>query len=310
MYNNLMLIDEKTYERIMRKRNELDKLRPFNKGVLLNLQESFRVSMIYNSNAIEGNSLTLSETKLVLEEGITIGGKSLKEHLEVTNHSKAIDFVDSLVHKPKIEAIDVLNLHAVILDRIDPDNAGYYRRCAVRISGTDYAPPNAAKVPQLMQEVYNLLNTHGEPIEISAKIHQKFVAIHPFIDGNGRTARLLMNLYLMRHGYPPVIILRAERKKYIRSIMEEQLTENEKQFVTFVAKAVERSLDIYLDSLGTEAKEYLSLSEAAKISRNRYSEEYLSLLARTGKIGAVKFGRDWKITKEALEEYEKEHQNK
>lgn len=305
-----MLIDEKIYERIIRKQNALDKLRPFNKGALLKLQESFRVSMTYNSNAIEGNSLSLSETKLVLEEGITIGGKSLKEHLEVTNHSKAIDFVEALVSKPKIEGIDVLNLHAIILDRIDPYNAGFYRKSAVRISGTDYTPPNAAKVPRLMEEVYSLLNAKGESIEIAAKIHQKFVAIHPFIDGNGRTARLLMNLYLMRHGYPPVIILRAERKKYIRSIMEEQLTGNEKQFIGFVAKAVERSMDIYLDSLGTEAKEYLSLSEAAKLSKNKYSEEYLSLLARTGKIGAIKFGRVWKITKEALEEYETEHQNK
>jgi len=300
-----MIINENTYGRIIKKRNELDKLRPFNKGALLKLQESFRVSMTYNSNAIEGNSLSLSETKLVLEEGITIGGKSLKEHLEVTNHNKAIDFVDSLIYKPKIEAIDVLNLHAIILDRIDSHNAGYYRRSAVRISGTDYTPPNAVKVPQLMEIVYHLLNTKGEGIEMAAKIHQKFVSIHPFIDGNGRTARLLMNLYLMRHGYLPIIILRAERKKYIRSIMEEQLIGSEKQFINFIAKAVERSLDIYLDSLGTKTREYLSLSEASKISKNKYSEEYLSLLARTGKIGAVKFGRNWKITKDELNDYEK-----
>jgi len=303
-----MAIDANIYKRILEKRNALDKLRPFNRGALAKLQETFRVDLTYNSNAIEGNSLSLSETKLVLEEGITIGGKSMREHLEVTNHSKAIDFVESLVNKPRIEEIDVLNLHAMILDRIDPENAGFYRRGAVRISGTSYTPPNPVKVPTLMQEVYALMNTKGgEPIETAAKIHQRFVDIHPFIDGNGRTARLLLNLYLMRNGYPPVIILRAERLKYIRTIMQSRAESDISPFANFVAKAVERSLDIYLDSLGTSAKEYLTLAEAAKLSKNGYSQEYLSLLARTGKIGAVKFGRNWKITKEALEEYESEN---
>jgi excisionase family DNA binding protein len=304
-----MLIEEKTYGRILKKRNELDALKPYDQGALHRLQETFRVELTYNSNAIEGNSLSLIETKLVLEEGMTIGGKSLKEHLEATNHSKAIDFIESLVKKTRIEEQDVLNVHATILDRIDPENAGFYRRGAVRISGTDYSPPNAVKVPKLMQEVYGLLNTKGgEPIETAAMIHQKFVDIHPFVDGNGRTARLLLNLYLMRNGYPPAILLRAERKKYIRTIMEGQIKRNYAPFVNFVAKAVERSLDIYLDAFGIGQKEYLTLAEAAKISRNGYSEEYLSLLARNGKIGAIKFGRNWKITREELEEYEREHE--
>lgn len=306
-----MAIEERTYERILRKREALDRLRPFDQGALHKLQETFRVDLTYNSNAIEGNSLSLSETKLVLEEGITIGGKSLKEHLEATNHSHAIDFVQSLVNKPEIKEIDVLNLHAIILDRIDPPNAGYYRRGTVRTSGTDYTPPNAVKVPERMEEVYRLLNVRvGEPIETAASIHQKFVDIHPFIDGNGRTARLLFNLYLMRNGYPPAIILQAERKKYIRTIMQARMENSITYFENFLAKAVERSLDIYLDALGTEAKEYLTLAEAAKISRNGYSEEYLSLLARNGKIGAIKFGRNWKITRDALEEYEQEQEKK
>ena len=306
-----MALDNAIYSRVLEKEKALGKLRPFNKGALARLQETFRVDLTYNSNAIEGNSLSLSETKLVLEEGLTIGGKSMKEHLEVTNHSKAIDFVESLVNKPVIEEIDVLNLHALILDRIDPQNAGFYRHGAVRISGTDYTPPNPAKVPALMQEVYALLKTKGgEPIEAAAKIHQRFVDIHPFIDGNGRTARLLLNLYLMRNGYPPVIILRAERQKYIRTIMQSRTENDIAPFANFVAKAVERSLDIYLDSLGENPGEYLDLSEAAKISKNGYSQEYLSLLARTGKIGAVRFGRNWKITKEALEEYENGHKEK
>ncbi len=303
-----MAIDKTVYDRILGKKEDLDKLRPFNKGALHKLQETFRVDMTYNSNAIEGNSLSLSETKLVIEEGITIGGKTLKEHLEATNHSKAIDFIESLIKKPKIEEIDVLNIHAIILDGIESQNAGFYRRGAVRISGTNYLPPNAMKVHELMKEVYLLLNLKGSVIEMASKIHQKFVDIHPFVDGNGRTARLLLNFYLMRNDYPPIIILKTERKKYISTIMQSRETNDIKFFANFIARAIERSLDIYLDSLGTEPKEYLTLEEAAKISKNNYSQEYLSLLARTGKIESIKFGRNWKITKKALKEYEKAHQ--
>lgn len=301
-----MLVDERLYGRIIRKKTELDGLRPFNKGALERLRESFRVEMTYNSNAIEGNTLTLGETKLVLEEGITVGGKSFREYMEATNHGKALEFVEGLVKKPKIGEMDVLNLHALILDRMDPENAGCYRRGAVRISGTDYTPPNAAKAPQLMKEVYAMLNEGGEPIEAAAKMHQRFVEIHPFIDGNGRTARLLLNLCLMRNGYPPAVLLKVDRKRYITSIMKAEKGDCA-PFVNLVAKAVERSLDIYLDALGKTQSTYMSLAEASRISKNKYSEEYLSLLARTGKIGAVKFGRNWKITKKELEIYENEH---
>lgn len=294
-----------TLERIRKKKKQLDALKPFDPGALKRLEESFNIELTYNSNAIEGNSLSLRETKLVVEEGLTIGGKTLREHLEATNHQKAIEFVKSLLKKQEIREIDVLELHALILDRIDPYNAGFYRKVGVRISGTDYTPPNFLKVPGLMMEVYKKLNEKkGEPIEQAALIHLLFVSIHPFIDGNGRTARLLTNLYLMRNSYPPIIYLRAERNKYIRSIMRAQLEKDPSEFINFTAKAVERSLDIYLDSLGAESHEYLSLAEAAKLSR--YSQDYLSLLARNGRIGAVKFGRNWKITREALEEYERE----
>jgi Fic family protein len=305
-----MLVDEKLYGRIIRKRKELEKFRPFDQTALHKLQETFRVDLTYNSNAIEGNSISLTETKLILEEGVAIGGKTLNEHLEVTNHSKAIDFIESLVSKNEISENDVLNVHAIILDRINPQNAGFYRIGGVRISGTEYSPPNAAKVPELMKEIYRVLNIKsGEAIETAAIIHQKFVDIHPFVDGNGRTARLLLNLYLMRNGYPPVILLKAERAKYIRTIMAGQLGNDYAPFANFVAKAVERSLEVYLDVFGIKQKEYLSLAEAAKISKNKYGAEYLSFLARTGKIGAIKFGRNWKITKEELEEYEN-HQHK
>ncbi|MFH1650123.1 MAG: Fic family protein [Candidatus Woesearchaeota archaeon] len=305
-----MAMEERLQNRILRKKKALDSLRPINKGALVKLQETFRIDLTYNSNAIEGNSLSLSETKIILEEGLTIGGKSMKEHLEATNHSQAINMVDSLVHKKTITELDVLNLHAIILDRIDPNNAGFYRHGAVRISGTTYSPPNPAKVPELMKEVYALLNTRGEPIEIAAQAHQRFVDIHPFIDGNGRTARLLLNLYLMRSGYPPVIILRAERVQYIRAIMQSRSENDILPFANFVARALERSLDIYINTLGDMPEEYMTLAEASRQSKNNYSAEYLGLLARRGLIGAVKFGRNWVLTMKELNEYEEEHKKK
>lgn len=301
-----MLINTETYARLSQKKQMFDKLRPFSKGALAKLKESIDVEMTYNSTNIEGNTLTLGETRLVLEEGITIGGKSLKEHLELTNHKKAIDFVESLVKKEKITPIDILNLHAIILDKIDPENAGFYRKCAVRISGTTYNPPSPNKVPELMREVHSLLNSKSdEPIETAAIIHLKFVDIHPFVDGNGRVARLLLNLYLMRNSYPPTIIQTVERKKYIQSIVAAQTKKDCSQFVNFVAKAVEHSLDVWLDCLGNNPKEYMTLAEAA--NHSRYSQEYLSLLARKGRIDAIKFGRNWKISKEALQAYEQTH---
>ena len=282
-----MAIDPAIYARILEKKSHLDRLRPFNRGALARLQETFRVDLTYNSNAIEGNSLSLSETKLVLEEGLTIGGKTMREHLEVTNHSRAMDFVESLVNKPAIEEIDVLNLHAMILDRIDPQNAGFYRHGAVRISGTDYVPSNPAKVPALMQEVYALLKTKGgEPIETAARIHQRFVDIHPFIDGNGRTARLFLNLHLMRNGYPPVIILRAERAKYIRTIMKSRTENNILPFADFAAKCVERSLDIYLVFLArtlANTLTFLKRQKSAGTATARNTSACLRGRARSGR---------------------------
>lgn len=294
-------------QRLLDKKRKLDELRPFDAGSLKRLEESFNVELTYNSNAIEGNSLSLSETKLVVEEGLTIGGKTMREHLEATNHQKAIEFVKTLVTAKRVEEKDVLELHALILDRIDPNNAGFYRHVGVRISGTTYLPPSSQKVPELMTHVYDMLNapTKGpDAVEHAARLHLEFVAVHPFVDGNGRTSRLLTNLYLMRNGFPPIIYLRAERKKYITSIMKAQLDHEDEPFVNFTGKTAERSLDMYLDAFGAESGEYLTLEEAAKYSK--HDADYLSLLARTGKLGAIKFGRNWKITKEALEEYEKE----
>lgn len=296
------MIEKHILERIHKKKKRLDSLRPFPKIILSKLREYFTVEMTYNSNAIEGNSLSLAETRAVLEDGITIGGKSMREHLEVTNHKKAIDLVDSLIRKKTITEADILEINAIILDRIIPDLAGFYRASQVLIRGSDYHLPSASKVPQLMREFIKKLNAKTEhPIEHAAYVHFDFVHIHPFIDGNGREARLLMNLILLRAGYPPCYILNAERKKYIDSL--ERAHKGDMQpFFNIVARAIERSLDLYLEMLDKEFdSDYMTLAEASK--QCKYSQEYLSLLARKGRIEAIKFGRNWMISKKALNEY-------
>ena len=296
-----MDIEENILERIQKKKARLDSLRPLKKPAILKIREYFDVELTYNSNAIEGNTLNLQETRAILEDGITVGGKTLREHLEVTNHKKAIDFMFSLVTKKKITEMDIFNLHAIILDRIDPQNAGFYRNTQVYIRGSKYIPPPPKEIPSKMKDFVKLLNSKKNALELAAEVHFQLVHIHPFTDGNGRTARLLMNLVLLKHKYPMTVILRAERKKYI-SYLESAHKGNITPFLNFVAKSVERSLDIYLTMVDPKFSEkYIPLSEAAKLSG--YSQEYLSLLARRGRIGAIKFGRNWVITKKALNNY-------
>ena len=293
-------------ERILEKRRRLGALRPVPKAALEKLRERFELEWTYNSNAIEGNTLTLRETMLVLREGLTIGGKSMREHLEVTNHKAAIDFVYNLLKKKYISEMDVLEIHALILDRIDPYNAGFYRHERVRISGSDYSPPSPEKVPRLVTEFVKSFKTEPEElldsIEFSAVAHFTLVDIHPFIDGNGRAARLLMNLFLMRHGFPPAVILRVDRPRYY-SALDAAHKGDLQPFVELVARSVERSLDLYLEVLEKPAEktDLISLAQAAKLTP--YSQEYLSLLARKGRLHALKRGRAWVTTGKDVEEY-------
>ena len=300
------MIFEPLAKRILEKKKRLDSLRPLPKLTLQKLRERFELEWTYNSNAIEGNSLTLRETMLVLKEGITIGGKSLREHLEVTNHKAAIDFVYSLLNKEAISENDVLEIHALILDRIEPQGAGFYRRERIRISGSDYSPPSPEKVPKLMTEFATTFKDEPKDaiqvIEFSAFAHFKLVDIHPFIDGNGRTARLLMNLFLMRRGFPPAVILKSDRPRYYDSL-DLAHKGNLAPFTELVARSVERSLDLYLEVLEkpSEKTDLISLADAAKLTP--YSQEYLSLLARKGRLHALKRRKAWVTTRKDIEEY-------
>ena len=214
-------------KQLTEKKQKLDSFRPLPSALVANLEDWFKIELTYTSNAIEGNTLTRKETALVVEKGLTVRGKTLTEHLEAINHAQAIDFIKALV-KAKREEIServVLDIHSLILKRINDDNAGRYRSVAIRIQGANVVLPNPIKVPELMEGFFEWL--HGantdHSVKIAADAHFKLVSIHPFADGNGRTARIFMNLLLMQNDYPPALIRKDDRDFYIDSIEKGQL---------------------------------------------------------------------------------------
>jgi Fic family protein len=298
------LIDEKIHERIIAKKLQLDNHRPLSAEIVTRLRQNMEIEYTYNSNAIEGNTLTLRETQLVIREGITVNGKSLRDHLEAKNHPKAIEYIESLAERNHLCEEDVLKVHEIIFSCV-LESAGHYRNVQVYVEGSSHVPPPAFEVPGLMNELLGWLEKNPEelrPIEVAGVFHHRFVSIHPFDDGNGRVARLLMNLLLIKHGYPLTVMKNVDRRRYYDTLAKAD-RENLKPFVNFVARCVEQSLDLYLNALepSNQENKLLSLSEAAVLTP--YSKEYLSLLARRGLLAATKIGKNWHVTPKALNDY-------
>ena len=297
---------EKHLERIDLKKAKLDKLRPIPAYALQKIKESLSIEWTFNSNSIEGNTLTLQETKMVVEEGITIRGKSLREHFEALNHQDAISFVEELASAQyKLKSADIHHAHTLVLQRIEKEFAGRYRNSGVRISGANFVPPNALKVFDYMDELIAWVNKEGKTLHPTVMVsifHHRFVWIHPFFDGNGRTVRLIFNLLLMKSGYPPAIILKNDRKKYYDALNKANQKDYSKLLLV-VLQALERTLDIYLGSLTNTYDEYQPISDIVSEPEFPYGQEYVSLLARQGKIDAFKEGRNWLTTKKAVLDY-------
>ena len=240
------------WEIIDEKKALLDKLRPFPKNTLKSLQEKIALEWTYHSNAIEGNTLTLKETKVVLE-GITIGGKSLKEHLEAINHKSAIQYLYEMIqNKENISEWQIKQIHFLVLKKIDQANAGIYRKENVFISGAEHTPPDYTIVSDKMknlikcyQEKWNLLH----PSERAALLHIDLVKIHPFVDGNGRTSRLLQNFELMKEGFPPIVIKKEKRLEYYNALDEAHTIGKTENFIKLSAECLNESLDLYLKTL-------------------------------------------------------------
>ncbi len=237
---------------IDRTREYIDSFRPFPKASAASLREQLVLEWTYNSNAIEGNTLTLSETKVVLE-GITVGGKTLVEHLEAVNHRDAIGFIEDLLRGDELlSEWNVRNIHALILKGIDSEHAGRYRNGNVLISGALHRPPPHFKVGDLMQrmmESYNGDWAAYHPVTRAVLLHGECVKIHPFTDGNGRTARLLLNFELMKWGYTPVIIRVGDRLRYYEVLDHAHTSGDYHPFISFVAGLLEESQKLYLSVL-------------------------------------------------------------
>lgn len=212
------------------------------------IQEALAIEYTYESNRIEGNTLTLQETQLVIEKGLTISGKPLKEHLEAINHNEAIDFISDLVNKKEpLNKRNLLQIHAIILKSIDRENAGIYRKVPVLISGSNHTPSQPYLVQKLMEDYFilyeeNKNNLH--PVILSAEMHEQLVTIHPFIDGNGRTSRLVMNLILLQNGFPIANIKgdTDSRMKYYNAL-ENSRADNKEEFILLIAELVKESLE-------------------------------------------------------------------
>ena len=233
---------------------EIDQLKqhiqqgPLHHHEVKQLEKYFKIKLTYTSNALEGNSLTETETKVILEDGLTIGGKTMREHFEVIGHGEAFDMMYQLAAGTTITEANILRLHKLFYERIDTTQAGFYRSVNVFISGTDHVFPGAAVVPQLMQEFTAQIPVQQKalhPVTFAAWLHERFVSIHPFIDGNGRTARLLMNLALLQKGYVISIIplvMRAEYLLALRHVNKGDVT----PFYDFISEMVYESHKEYL----------------------------------------------------------------
>ena len=295
-----------TYDRLYEKKALLQDARPLPKIALHKIKEALAVEWTYNSNGIEGNTLTLQETQLVLQEGITIKGKSLREHFEAKNHELALHHLYTLIRQYyQLNAKDILDLHHYVLRSIEEDFAGRLRTGGVSISGANFIPPNARKVPDLLDELIEFVLENPlqlNDIELATVFHHKFVYIHPFFDGNGRTVRLVLNLLLLKVGFTPAIILSTDRKKYYTALNAANKG-NYYKLSLLMVQALERTMNIYLGSLPDNDMGFTEIGSLVQEESLPYGQEYISLLARQGKIDAYKEGRNWLTTKKAVMDY-------
>ena len=240
-------------EHLSELKSRLDSCHPLPPEAVANLREDLLLRWTYHSNAIEGNTLSLKETKVVLE-GITVGGKTMTEHLEAINHRDAIHYVEDLVtgRRPLSEG-QIRSIHQLILRNIDDAHAGVYRTVNVVISGAEHRPPDAVHVNGQMQGFITECEQMAaslHPVERAARAHADLAGIHPFVDGNGRTSRLVMNLELMRAGYPPAVITVEQRLDYYEALDAAHVRQDYQPFLQLVYGAVAQAYEPYWHALG------------------------------------------------------------
>jgi Fic family protein len=231
-----------------RLQEEIRQLRPLRGKALAQLREYYKIGLTWTSNALEGNSLTESETKVVIEDGITIGGKPLRDHFEAVGHAEAFDLVYRLAKRREITEAEILKLHRLFFYRVDPKSAGRYRKVPAIITGAAIELPPPSRIKARMGEFITGLpeqRARLHPVEFAALLHLRLVTIHPFADGNGRTARLLMNLSLIQDGYPVAIIPPVLRPTYIDALKASNQGDNQ-PFINLASNMVYEAQKDYL----------------------------------------------------------------
>lgn len=257
------------FSRVTRLKQLLDQQRPLTKGEAQRIAQEERVRMVYHSNALEGNSLTAFETKMVLQKGITVGKKPLADYLEAVDLNEAMDYVEELVaQETPLTESDLKRIHYLVFKSTSKEDAGRYRRLGIEITGSRHQPPEPYLIEPKMAELFTWFKENERllhPIEVAAVFHHRLTSIHPFINGNGRTARLAMNFILMRHGYPPIIVKATGESEttYYQALEHGDVTGDLKPFVRFVNQLSEETLGTYLERLQVPYKEILS-SEGQK----------------------------------------------
>jgi len=246
-----------TLANIDKLKERLSTLRPLPQPALQKIEEALAIEYTYESNRIEGNTLTLQETELVVNEGVTISGKSMREHLEAINHAEAIDYIRDFARQDiEISERTIKEINALVLHGIDRDNAGRYRNVPVMISGSTHLPPQpyliGPQMEEFMRHFAEMERQDVHPVIIAAYLHDELARIHPFIDGNGRTSRLLMNLYLLRNGYTIATLKGSndEKLRYYSALEQSHTEDNPDAFRAVVADAELSSLGRYLEILG------------------------------------------------------------
>ncbi|MBN1493436.1 MAG: Fic family protein [Candidatus Omnitrophica bacterium] len=302
----MLSIDGRLRDSLIRKKNEFDALKHKHSAAAQSVHAGLKAEFIYNSNAIGQRFLTLSETARVISEGAAIKGRSLDDHLAVRVHENALGFIEMCAHKKRgvISERTLCEIHAIIMR--DTAGAGAYRTAAAQPYGPWHRPPSAGQVAGDMKNLfawYRDKHKYLTTVECAALFHHKLLNIHPFTSGNGKAARLFLNLQLVREGYPLIVILRNDAKKYC-SALKAADRGTFGPLVKFMTQAVVRSLDMYLKNAGGPSKANERFITLAKLSKRvPYSAKYLNLLVREGKLEAHKDGRNWLSSVEAMRRY-------
>lgn len=287
------------WRRVQRNLKDLQSRRPLAKDTLEQLRQQLRLYHTYHSNAIEGNTLSLKETRLILEQGLTIGGKSLRDHLEATNNAEAFDWIWERARPGlRLDHSSLRKLHELVT-RGTMEGPGEYRSQRVWIGGSSHVPPAPSEIVPMLDEAFRQLRNIREPALRGVFLHHRLVFVHPFLDGNGRTTRLAANLVLMSAGYPPIVLRVEDRRRYY-ACLEEADRGRYAPFASFIMRAVDEALVVFLAAVDPK-RTLVPLRQLARGSP--YSQEYLSLRARQGVLEAVKIGRTWYSSRLALDRY-------